>query len=174
MFYPDDDTGGYYNGYYPPWNDGNPNPPPPPKNFPFAGVFYPTDSLKDLGIEVSSMSNDLQANFESALTYFIQDLTDGISNQLTQPIVLQQQEVVVDHYENLQDQAIALEGFVDREGMHYAFKTLLDLTDPTQSLTFVPSSQDPDPTDDPTLQLINDRIIQLGGDPYTADQEPTN
>lgn len=173
MFYSDDDYNGYYDGYYPPWNEGSSQPTPTaPQQFPFAGVFYPTDTLRDLGMEVSAMTADLQANFRSGLTYFVQDLQDGISDQLTQPIVLQQQEVVVNHYENLQDQAIVLEGFVDRDGMHYSFKALVDLVDPTQTLTFVPSTQDPDSQDDPTLQLINDRIQQLGGDPYSADQEP--
>lgn len=174
MFYVDEDAGGYWNGYYPGWNYDQPTPPPAPKPFPFAGVFYPTDTLRNLGMEVSAMSSDLQTNFESGLTYFLEDLQDGISDQLTQPIEFHQQEVVVNHYQNLQDQAIVLEGFVDRDGMHYAFKSLLDLMDPTQTLTFVPSTQDPDPTDDPTLQLINDRIQQLGGDPYSADQEPVN
>jgi len=181
MFYVDEDQSGYWDGYYPGWNQSRPSPAPsptpapipaPPKAFPFAGVFYPTDTLRDLGMEVSSMSSDLQETFESGLTYFLEDLQDGISNQLTQPITFNQQEVVINHYQNLQDQAIVVEGFVDRDGMHYAFKSLIDLVDPTQTMTFVPNTQDPDPTDDTTLQMINDRIQQLGGDPYSADQEP--
>jgi hypothetical protein len=182
MFYTGDDYAGYYNGYYPGWDSAEPNDPTPaplpggsaPTGFAFRGVFFPTDTLKDLGVEVSSWSAAAQAEFRSSMTVFVQGLQDAISNQLTQSIKLQQNEVVVNHYENLQDKALVVEGFDDRAGLHYSFKAFVDLQDPTQTIVFVPTSQDPTGANDPILADMNQRITALGGDPMSADEEPVS
>ncbi len=181
IFYTDDDTTDYYNNYYQDWAQNQPAPQDPndtyanPANpFPFRGVFYPTDTLKDLGIEVSAMDAETQANFRESLTDFVQALQDEVSDQRTQAIQFEKYEVVVNHYENLQNQAIVIEGFADRAGVHYSFKALIDLVDPSQTLVFVPSTQDPTNDNTQVLDQMNARIVQLGGNPYTADQEPEN
>jgi hypothetical protein len=175
LFYTDIDYAGYWENYYGPgWSDGDSDPAPAPvAAFPFAGVFYPTDTLRDLGMEVSAMSADAQVNFQTAMVNFVQEVQDEVSDQRTAPITLNQFDLVVNHYQNLQDQAIVVEGFVSHNGIQYAFKALIDLLDPSQTITFIPSSQDPTGANDANLQIINQRIIELGGDPYTADQEPT-
>ncbi len=170
IFYVDPDDNDYWNVYWPIWDD---EPAPVrPAPFPYAGVFYPTDTMRDLAIEVSAMNDFERGNFRLALSNFVGLLQQEISDQLVQPIELQQYEIVVNHYQNLQDQAIELEGFFDRPGLQFSFKALLDLQDPQATMVFVPSSQDPTGSNSAILDAINQRIVQLGGDPYTADEEP--
>jgi hypothetical protein len=169
MFTPDWDES-YWTDYAPQWDSTTSYPTEP---FTYAGVIYPTDTLRDLGIELSAMDSQTQANFRQALTVALNQLQDQVSSQLTDPIKLSRNEVVINHYQNLKNAAIVIEGFVSHGDAQYAFKALLDLVNPTQTLVFVPPAQNPADTEDPTLKAINDRIVQLGGDPYTADQEPT-
>lgn len=188
IFYTAIDDANYWQYYYPGWS-GQPVPAPAPgpapapptpgpvaspvQPNPFAGVFYPTDTLRDLAMEISVMSDVAQANFRVAVTDFVSDLQDEISEQLAQSIQLNQYDVVVSHYQNLGNRAIVLEGFVDRgDGLQFSFKALLDLENPNETLTFVPKAQDPDGSDTTKLDQINQRIVNLGGDPYTADEEP--
>lgn len=171
LLYSDNDDGDYWSGYYPGWYYDQPIP-PTPQEFPFAGVFFPTDTLRDLGMEISMLDPVLQNNFQTAIIDFLSDAQDDISAQLQEPIQFEQFDVVVNHYQNLQDEAIVIEGFANVEGVNYAFKAFLDLVDPNNTIVFVPSQQNPDGSDTTKLDEINQRIIDLGGDPYAADQEP--
>jgi hypothetical protein len=163
----------YWNDYYDrQWENGDSS--APVVQFPYAGIFYPTDTIRDLAVEVSAMSAALQAQFRVAMISFVGQLQQQISDQLTAPITLDQYEVVINHYQNLGNQAIVVEGFVDKGGAQYAFKGLLDLVDPSQTTVFVPTAQDPDASDIAKLDAMNARIVRMGGDPYTADQEPVS
>jgi hypothetical protein len=141
--------------------------------FPYAGVLYPTDTLRDLGIDVSGLSGLQQYNYRQALTRFMDSLVAQINDNLTDAIQLGANEVVVDHYQNLNN-LIVIEGFVDHDDLHYAFKATLDLSVPAQTLVFVPTNQQPDAQDLANLQVMNDRIVAAGGNPLQADEEPTN
>lgn len=164
-FYMDSWDPDYYRVWYPDY-DGYVVP------FKYARVFYPSDTFRDLGIEVSAMSIVQQMNFREDLVQVVDTLAQTISDNLESSIVLSDNDIVINHYENLEDQAIVIEGFVDRDDLHLAFKALLDLNDTTQTLVFAPVNQEPTDSDLITLQTINDRIQALGGDPYTAAEEP--
>jgi len=169
--YEDDYWKGYYNGT---WDPDDSEPRYPVVRFPYAGIFFPTDTIKDLAAEVSGMPRALQYRFRTSMISFVDQLKAAISDQLQAPIKLGQYEVIVNHYQNLNNEAIVLEGFVDKQGAQYAFKALLDLVNPSRTMVFVPTSQDPDGSNQAVLDAINARIVQLGGDPYTVDQEPTD
>ena len=140
--------------------------------FPYAGAFYPTDDIRDMGVEISSWDADGQAHFRSSMDNFASSLAQAISLAVGPGFTFEANDIVIDHYVNLQNQAIVVEGFVDRGDLHLAFKALLNIADPSQTMVFVPTSQEPTPADLATLKAMNDRIVQLGGDPYTADVEP--
>jgi hypothetical protein len=169
-FYIDTPEVDYYQVYY--GDDYIPTQPVEP--FPYARVYLPTDTLRDLAVEVSGMSYALQTNFRQAITNFTDWLADAISQNLQASFAFGDNDIVINHYENLQNQAIEIEGFVDRADIHVSFKGLLDLNDPSQTLVFVPNGDTP--TDDQLniLAAINDRMTQLGATPDVAQNEPEN
>ena len=54
------------------------------------------------------------------------------------------------------------------DGFQIAFKALLDLQLPNDSMVFVPLSQNPSEAELLKLDAINAKITSLGGDPMTA------
>ena len=165
-FYVDSWDPWYYQTWYPDYNNYVVEP------FHYARVFYPTDTLRDLGMEVSAMPTVNQYNFREGMENLMDSVSTQISDNLSSSIQFGPNDVVINHYENLNDQAIVVEGFVDRDDMHFVFKGLIDLNDPTNTMAFVPAAQNPSDDELYNLQLINDRISALGGNPYVADQEP--
>ena len=159
---------GYYRDWYPDYDQY------PVHEFEFAGIFYPTDTLRDCAIEVSAMSSVKQAHFRQGMTQFVHLLIDGLNANLETPVEIDRDDVVINHYQNLQDKAIVFEGFVDTGSVSQAFKALIDIEDPSRTLVFVPTTQDPNDQDLAVLDQMNQRIIELGGNPLVADQEPTN
>ncbi len=101
-------------------------------------------------------------------------LIAALNANLSVAVQLDQGDVTINHYENLQNQAIEVEGYVDMGSTALAFKALIDLNDPSQTMVFVPTTQDPTDTDLATLDAMNARIVALGGDPMTAEQEPVH
>jgi hypothetical protein len=126
-----------------------------------------------MAAEVSGMSSEKQLHFRRSMEKFVQVLIADIDANLQAPIEIDRDDIVINHYQNLGDQALVIEGFVDTGSTSLAFKALLDLNDPSQTLVFVPANQDPTDQDLATLDAMSARIAQLGGDPLSADQEPT-
>lgn len=146
----------------------------PYQAFDYPGVFYPTDTIRDLAVEIAGLPYNVQANFRSALNIFVAKLQDAVNDNLQTAITFDRGDITVDHYQNLDNQALVLEGFVDNGSTSLAFKALVDLNNPDQTIVFVPASQDPTADDLAALDAMNQRIIALGGDPMTADDEPQN
>ena len=169
-FYGQSDDSGYYSDYYDPQDYAQ----YPVEPFQYADDYYPTDELQQMAIDVSGMPADQQANFRSDMTSLTATLEQLISDRLGLSYTLSDNQVVVTYYENLQNQAIVFEGFVDQaaddssQELHLPFKALLDLNDSSQTALFVPNSADPSNDDLETLNWINDRITQLGGDPLAG------
>ena len=141
--------------------------------FPFARVFYPTDTLCDLMTEVSALSALQQHHFRLGLVNVVESLQSQISNYLVARFAFGDSDIVLTHYRNLDNKAIVLSGFVDRGELHVSFKALVDLEDNKQSLVFMPTSQKPVEQELETLTKINDRMRQYGVDPLQGDEEPT-
>jgi hypothetical protein len=163
----------YYQAYY--GDDWNTYPIADP--FPYSGVFFPTDTLRDLMMEVSGLAPALQANFRTSLTNFTASLDSQVSATLVAPYEYSDNDIVVDYYVDLFDQGgnltgIEIEGMLDHDPLHVPFKAVLDLEDPSQTLVFIPSSQDPDGSA-ATLDQINQRLEAAGIDPTEAPIEPT-
>jgi len=156
--YDPDIYGRWYHGYVVP--------------FRYTRIYYPTDVIRDMAIEVSAMPEKVQGLFRQDMVNLTEALAQQIANDLHSSITLNENEIVINHYENLRNQAMVLSGFVDHGDIHAAFKALLDLRDPSQTLVFVPTSQEPTAEDLRTLDLINSKIQALGGNPYQADEEP--
>jgi hypothetical protein len=142
--------------------------------FNYSGVFYPTDTIRDCAIEVSGLPYAVQGNFRTGLNVFVARLQDAVNANLQVSITFDRGDVTVNHYKNLKNQALVLEGFVDNGTTSLAFKAFLDLNDPNQTSVFVPADQTPSAEDLANLNSMNQRIIGLGGDPMSADQEPQN
>ena len=140
--------------------------------FAYAGDYYPTDCMEDIGIEVSGWPVPQQTNFRTAMGTFTGQLQVAISANLQSSIDFEANDIVINHYVDLQGQAFEVDGFVDRGDVQVAFKALVDVNDPSQTMVFAPSAQNPDPQDLATLTTINGRISALGGDPLAADEEP--
>jgi hypothetical protein len=163
--------------YVPPGEDPVPAPDPTTcdvSQFPYAGVYFASDTLRDLLVEASGFPGQLRCTFMKSITLMTDQLRSQIGAQFQQQdFAFDANDVVINHYENLQNQAITLAGFVDHGGLHIAFQGMLDLVDPTQTSVLVPQGQSPTGDEINRLQSINDRVKSLGGDPYSAAEEPT-
>ncbi len=146
----------------------------PVKAFEYARVYFPTDNLRDLGIEMSALRPALQCNFRSAMLTMTESLQAQISDMLAASFTFGEYSVVVNHYENLQNQGVVLEGFVDQGDLHVAFKGILDLVNPDNTLVFLPKGQDPTAAELNLLDDMNDKIRSLGGNPDQVNLEPEN
>jgi len=162
----------YWDHYYDDWYANTPAP-SHVDVFRFAGVFYPTDTLRDLAIDVSSLDQGVTLNFRQGMTFLVEELQLQISAQLGESVALGKNSIVIDHFQNLDNKAVAMEGFVDQDDVQIPFKAFISLTDVSQDQVFVPDAQDPqNDADQASLKQMNDKIVKLGGDPYSADQEP--
>ena len=165
MFNPSYDEA-YYRAYYPDYDQH------PVEEDANVGVFYPTDSVRDMAVEVSAYPSATQANFRTGITNLTKALSQQVSDNLQSPITLETNDVVINHYKNLGGNALVVEGFFDRDDLHLPFKALVDLRNPSNTTVFVPTAQDPTAEDLAILDNMNQTIVGLGGDPFTADQEP--
>ena len=162
----------YYDpDYYSEWY-GNDYLTYPVTPFSFAGVFLPTENLRDLAMDVNGMSAQNQANFRSALETALTYLVDEVSDVIQATFTLGDNDVVVTHYENLSDRAIVMEGFVDRGDIHVTFKAVLDLVGNSQTAVFVPRSADLSADDLARLEVVNNIIRSFGGNPAVVQGEP--
>jgi hypothetical protein len=99
-------------------------------------------------------------------------LRQELSSLLTAEFEFADYSVVLTRYENLQDKAIVLEGFVEQGELKKSFKGFVDLVDAQKSVAFVPNSFEPTPEELAELGEMNQRIVDLQGDPYAANEEP--
>jgi len=163
-------TPDYYNSYYP--SESTP-PSVCLEEFPYKHIYYPTDTMRDLLVEVSGLPQDLRCNFRAAIINFTSDLQQDAAEIFSRSdFSFNQNDVVVNYYQNLQNQAIVIAGFVSNGNINMAFEGLLDLENPDQSITFAPQGQTPSEDELEVLNELNERIQNLGGDPFTAQQEP--
>ncbi len=138
----------------------------------YARVYFPTDVMRDLGMEISGLSPAVQCNFRTAMSLATKNLQAQISEMIAASFTFGEYEIVVNHYENLQNQSIVVEGFVDQQDLHVAFKAVLDLINPAQTLVFLPKTQEPTAAELNLLDNMNQKIRLLGGDPNSVAQEP--
>lgn len=163
----DDSSVSYYQEWY-----GVDYPSYPVTPFSFAGVFFPTESLRDMAMEVSAMPAATQYQFRQSLEQMLNALTDRASEILGEGFELGDNDVVIDHYENLSDRAIVVEGFIDRGDIHLPFKGVLNLEYVDSTAIFIPSGEVPTEGDLADLAALNQMIVDLGGDPFTVQGEP--
>lgn len=142
------------------------------KPFPYKHVYFPTDTLKDLLIEVSGFTGNLCCNFRMALLTITSQLQQVIHVNFAIPFSFEQNDIIINYYQNLKNKAIVIAGFVNHNKINIAFEAYLDLENPATSIAFAPMSQIP--TDDQlaVLKQLNNRIEVMGGDPFTAQEEP--
>ncbi|WP_058535725.1 hypothetical protein [Legionella saoudiensis] len=140
--------------------------------FPYKHAYFPTDTLRDLLVEVSGFPQDLRCNFRIAVINMTSNLQQAINNYFAASFTFQQNDIVVNYYQNLHNKAIVISGFVNQGNINVAFEALLELHHPDRSITFVPDGQTPTESQLNVLEQMNERIKQLGGDPFTAQQEP--
>lgn len=128
------------------------------------GVFYPTVAMRDLLLGVSSMLPQEQGNFRVGLIDLTNRLETILAQRVGRPLALGRNDIVVTHYQMLETAAV-LDGYVAADTQQFPFKALLDLSNPTANLVFVPDASGAEPSPDQLaqLRLINDRIEQLGG-----------
>ncbi len=117
----------------------------PIRPFRYARVFYPTDTMRDLAIEVSGMSYYRHTYYRTALEVLTDKLNAQISNYVSGRFYFGPNDIVINHYRNLGGGQVMVEGFVDRGSLHVAFKGRLDLESPYNSDVFVPTVTDYSP-----------------------------
>lgn len=144
-YYPYAYSQSYYDGYT--GDAYHPVTPPGIAPFPFAEDFFPTDSLRDMGIEVSGMPFETQANFREGMIRFTSALQQEVANIFQIPFTFSSSDIVITHYENQQGAAIRVAGFINRSDQPLAFEGLIDLVRPAQSMVLVTSRADPSNSD---------------------------
>lgn len=160
----------YYSNYY----VSQPALPPAcSETFPYKNIYFPTDTLRDLLVEVSGLPQELRCNFRAAVISMTSQLKDDVSNYFAVHLVFQPDDIVINYYQNLQNNAIVVAGFVNQNKINMAFEALLDLQNPNESIIFAPEGQTPTEEQLQVLNQLNERIKSLGGDPFTAQQEPS-
>jgi hypothetical protein len=135
------------------------------------GVFYPTEEFRDLNLGVSAMGIETQANYLQSAEFLGDRLELEVRNRGGH--ALSENSVVVDHYQVLpDDKGVVIEGFVDQDDVHFAFKSVQDLTHPDGSKVFA-VSDDQEPTAESLDQLrnINTQIEDLGGVAEGQDED---
>lgn len=150
----------YYNSY-------------PVTVFPYVGVYYPTETLRDVGIEVSAYPAEKQTTFRAAMIKLTEGLAQQLANNMGASVTLSTNDVVITNYQNLADKGYSMEGYIDSKALniHVGFKAFVDLVNADQTLVFIPTSDQSPGADLSNLTLINDKITALGGNPLIADVE---
>ena len=142
--------------------------------FPYATAFFPTQQMRDLGMEMSGLNATLQCGFRSAMVIMTKSLVQLVANQIAASFVLADSDIVVNHYENLGNTGVVLEGFINHDDINLPFKAVLDLVTPSNTSVFIPTSDEPIQTDIDQLDRLNNQVKNLGGDPSQVNDEPEN
>ncbi len=157
--------------YYETWY-GPDYPSCPVDSFKYRRAFYPTDTMRDLGIDMSALPADAQCRFREAMVNMTDSLVAKVSGVINASFTLHEFDIVVNHYENLQNQGVTLAGYVDRDNIHVPFQAFLDLANPSATSVFVPTTQEPSSSQLNELEEQNDQVTNLGGNPNVIDIEP--
>jgi hypothetical protein len=161
-FYSSDYDSDYYSDWY-----GSDYVNYPEFSAPFnrAGIFAPTEDFRDLLLGLSDLDLYAQDNLVVGLTRLISQVEVQLNVQLGTG------DIVVDHYQVIDDDAVVVSGVIDQGDFDWPFEALIDLRDPNQNIVFIPSSpydQDPSLADLAQLDALNNRIVDMGGDIETA------
>ena len=140
--------------------------------FPFYGVWYPTDNLRQLLFGASAMSAEKQAAFRSQVQVFTQMVTQELANQVQTHVSLSKGDIALTHYEIVgYDDAVILEGAVSFQSKTYNFKGLVNLNAANkdkehQTQVFLAASSESPPTQGQLKQLdqLNASIGQVRGE----------
>ena len=165
----------YWNDYYyQTWYAGDYSAyPNANRAFPYYGVWYPTENLKQLLLGTSAMSAERQAAFRVQIESFTQLLTQAVANESQSHVTLSKGDIARTHYEMLKnDDGVLLEGGVAFKGTTYHFKGLLNLNSKDkekehQTQVFVANVTDKPPTDDQKKEMekLNQSIAEVRGAP---------
>jgi hypothetical protein len=135
-------------------------------HFPRPGAFYPTESLRDLLVGVSTMPVLEQENFRTGLLTLVSQLEAQLSQRLGGTVMLGRNEIAVTHYQMLEG-AVEIDGFATPSHAagetQFAFKAYLDLNDPANDSVFIPGGDQPTDGELYQLRQMNERIEQRGG-----------
>lgn len=144
----------------------------PVTKFAYAGAFFPTQQMRDLGMEASGLTPALQCGFRTAMLTMTRSLVEQVSLQIGASFVLADSDIVVTHYQNLSDTGYVLEGFINHDTINLPFKAVVDVVTPANTYAFIPTQDEPNPVDEANLDKVNNRIKDLGGNPDQVDEEP--
>lgn len=159
----------YFNNYYP-------EKMPPSdclKAFAYKNVYFPSDTLRDLLVEASAFPQELRCNFRTAIINITTQLKKTIDKRFFILFSFKHNDIVINHYQNLQNKAIVVAGFINQGKIKVPFEALMDLRNPNQSISFIPESSKPTDKQLQHLYQLTSRIRVLGGNPFTAAQEPS-
>lgn len=166
-FYATTWTPDYWNAYY-----SETEPQGCSDRFPYAGIYFPTDSLRDMLVEVSGMEMDRRCNFRTGVILMTNSIRDQLSAQTGVAFTFNTNDVVINHYDNLQNQALSVAGIVDNGTIQIPFQGVIDLLDASRTVVIVAGGQNPTGDEVNQVQSMNQKVTALGGDPLTAAQEP--
>ncbi len=144
----------------------------PVTTFAYARAFFPTQQMRDLGMEMSGLKASLQCGFRKAMVTMTQSLVDQVASQIGASFTLADSDIVVNHYQNLGNTGVEMEGFINHDTINLPFKAVLDLVTPANTYAFIPTQDEPNPADEANLGKVNAHIKKLGGNPDEVDDEP--
>ena len=132
------------------------------------GIFYPTEEIRDLSVDVSMMYVSEQINYRRGLEVLGDRLQSELSSRTYGTARLGRYDVVVNNYQILPgDTGVVVEGYVAHDRAQFPFKALLDLREPSFTRVFVPDAWDgygsPNSSKLYELRMLNERIEYLGG-----------
>ncbi|WP_045095213.1 hypothetical protein [Legionella fallonii] len=169
LFVDDSVAPGYFKSYY----SEKMLPPDCLKAFTYKNIYFPSDTLRDLLVEASAFPQNVRCNFRLALINITAQLKKTIDEQFFILFTFKHNDIVINHYQNLQNKAIVVAGFINQGKIKVAFEALMDLKNPNQSIIFIPESSKPTDKQLQQLYQLTNRIRVLGGNPFTASQEPS-
>ncbi|MBX9769599.1 MAG: hypothetical protein K2X47_20145 [Bdellovibrionales bacterium] len=129
--------------------------------FPFAGIFLPTESLRDLLMGISVMDMKSQNQFRIALKAVIEQMQAQLASQLGKGFRFQRNDVAITHYRLLDGVAIVIEGTAGKAERQFPFKALLNLQETKKSGMFIALTIKPSAADIQNLDKLNSEIDLL-------------
>jgi hypothetical protein len=135
--------------------------------FPYYGVYYPTDNLRQLLFGVSAMPVDKQARFRDGMIRYTRDATQEVANNSHDHVTLSNGDIVITHYEILgSDDGVDLEGIINHNNKSYNFKGLINLDTANSVNVFVTGNGETAPSTEQVRQLdvLNHSIDEVRGD----------
>ena len=143
------------------------------KAFTYKNIYFPSDTLRDLLVEASAFPQNVRCNFRTAIINMTSQLKKTIDERFFILFSFKRNDIVINHYQNLQNKAIVVAGFINQGKIKVAFEALMDLRNPNRSISFIPESSQPTDKQLQQLYQLTNRIRVLGGNPFTASQEPS-